>query len=1015
MKICGAMVATAALAGGLLFASSAFALSFNPGDYVPIEASSGAVVPGEWNSDIVAGQAYADANYIPMLAIGGSETCSHCHAMQTACNTDEFKAWAEGKKIVMVFGEDAATRQKCRPPDSSSLPFVWVHWRKPDGSVVDIKFTGMLGNMPSKEGATLTVQLINSCDLYIGAYPELTGSGYLSFTNAYANARLEAEVGLTDYVEIPLVRDLSMKGFVGTNLFTAVYKGAVLVDRQIVWTPAATEMYVRVDIPEEVVAGDEIDVSLRSFEGDDRGSATIFIVEEKENSTKNPLFIGERTAETLGYGEWTMDMDVAMEKYAAEPESRLMAIASGSLWCPDCVMTDEHVLENPAFKEWAKENKVILVDIDVPNFPNTTNSACLLTYVTGRTSDGYISGRGTLATNELERYQSGAGYLSRHMVSATAAKAALERNRSLVGRNTLNGGWNNPDRANQNRTGIPNFFSLRRDGSLAGAFETFDAIGPSSFKAAYLKRFSELIAMGEGGDDGDFANRSWQTTEDSFSGDGELTGATLAPLDLSDTYLLDAISSGAAVQTITAKGGSATATLEIIAVSGGAASTVATSKGPLADGISVTCTMTPTEKYYVKITGAAEGVLAADSELAFEIVEYVLSGERTPVANPYENDWTEKAARATLPLYTEDGSGLAGSVELQLKKNGKISAKIFDPSKRIATLAGVWDGDIAADGTATAVLQKGDVSLKLVVTAAGVLSATFSGTQMMTSGQCALADSYADWAGTYAVALPLVDAAGAWLGHAYMTLSMGTDKSSVSRGKMKYRVFLPDGKKLSGTTGVTGRDANFGVVPITKASGPNAFRASLLVRRNAGSAPTRRAVISDGGVAAVWQGKGFSRRCEVFGSLINSADSLLERAAVEELAFIADVSGFGASERYGELRGALYDGGVFLISPTSMAPETKIAGFTFKLNRKTGIFSGKTKLSFARKESVSASFSGVILPDWFSDCECQEDDDIVVPMTFLPFGVGQCLFADTFEGMRIKRSIPVFLGTKAIQ
>ncbi len=70
-------------------------------------------------------------------------------------------------------------------------------------------------------------------------------------------------------------------------------------------------------------------------------------------------------------------------------------------------------------------------------------------------------------------------------------------------------------------------------------------------------------------------------------------------------------------------------------------------------------------------------------------------------------------------------------------------------------------------------------------------------------------------------------------------------------------------------------------------------------------------------------------------------------------------------------------------------------------------------MSFASKDNVSATFSGVILPSWFSDCECQEDGDMVVPMTFLPLGVGQLIFTDFADWRRVKRSIPVSL--RAVQ
>ena len=1007
------VVAASAMCAAFFLAFPAFAIAFSYGDYTPIAASSGEVVPGEWNSSIAAGQAYAEEQHVPMLAIGGSLTCNHCRALQTACNTDEFTTWADDRKMVMVFGEDDDTRQKCKPANSSSLPFVWIYWKKSDGSVIDQKFTGRIDTMPSTEGTTLAAQLINSCEMCVGDYWASGGREQLAFTASYANARLEAELGFTEYVNVPLVRDSFMRGKPSINLFKVFYNGALIVDRQIVWDLDATDMSVRVDIPAGALAGDELDVFFQSQEGEDRGSVKIFVVGGRDNSTKNPFFVGERTAQTLGYGEWTMDLDVAMEKYRSEPGSHLMAVASGSLWCPDCVMTDGHVLETAQFKAWALENKVILVDIDVPNFPNTTGSACLLTRIVARTSDGYISGRGTLQPNEDERFQSGAGYLSRHMISDADAKAVLERNRLLVGQNTLNGGWNNPDRKNQNRTGIPNFFVLDRSGALVGTFETFDAIGPSEFKEAYLKRFTELIAL-EDGDGSDIHNRCWQTTLDSFAGVGEMAGA-LSAIDLVDTFALASISRGAMAQDILVSGAdsSVSVTVNLIAVVDGTAKTVATSKGRIVDGVAVSCTITPRETYYVQVVGVASGTLAVDSEEVDTTVGYSVSGARTEIANPYSNEWVSKASKATLPLYAEDGAGVVGHLELQTRKNGRISIKVFDSVRRIAVLNGVWSEDISADGTATVVLENDGLSVALTISANGVISADLSGQLSMKSGSCGLADDYGDWIGNYAIALPLVDAAGFFCGDAYMTLSMGTGKSAVAFGKMKYAVFLPDGKKLSGTTGVTGWDANFGVVPVAKTSGANKFSATLLVRRNAGSAASRRAVMSMDGTKAIWQGSGFSCECGVYGSFIVKSDSLLEVSGAQEAMFSVDSKTASASEKYGALNAILYDGGAMNILADDIAPAIRENGFAFKLDRKTGIFKGSTKMAFSGKDKVSASFSGVILPGWFSDCECQEDGDTVVPMTFLPLGVGRFAFGDFVNGRRVKRSIPMSLRAVA--
>lgn len=989
-------------------------ISFAP--YEPIYPSSGEVVPGEWNDSITKGQAYADANNVPMLAIGGSATCGHCHEMQTACNTEEFKAWAEKKQIVMVYGTDTLLKSFCRTPnkDLMSLPLVSVYWKKVDGSVIWESFSGLDGQMPSKEGEGLAAQLINSCDMYIGGWPQMAGYEYLAFTSNDEGARLEAEAGLTKFVGIPLVRDSFMTGYVSTNRLTAVFKGQTILESTVLWKPEDTAMSVQLDIPQGAVAGDTIDVTLYAFDGEERGSVKVFVIEPVENSPKNPFFVGERTAGQLGYGEWTMDLDVALAKYSAEPDSRLLALVGGSLWCPDCVMTDVHFLDREEFKAWALANKVILFNIDIPNNPNDPEgSPCLLTRKIAEASANYRSGRGSI-TDEAEfqeAHQSGAGYLSRHMVSDAAAAAVYERNRKLAGTNWAAGGWNNPNRANQNRPGVPVFYALTRKGEVAGCMDAFSSVAPKAFNAAYLARLDELLKLADA-DGNALLDGAWQTTKLAYDG---VTAAGVAgafsAVDLTDTFALGALSSDAAMQTVTVKGGDASVkvTVNLISVVGTNATTVATASGKLSDGVTASCTMTTKEAYYVQVVADSSGSLAMESAAANTTVTYALSGTREAIANPFSNDWTTTLTKATLPLYAPDGSTLAGFAELQLKKRGKLSVKISDAKKRLASLTGVWDAEIAADGTATAVLAKKGITVSVSMTSEGVVSLSVIGTAVMSSGECSLATDYGDFVGTYAVALPLVDATGAFCGDAYMTLTMGADKASRASGKMKYKIFLPDGKKLSGSTGVTGRDANFGVVPIAKTSGVNSFTAALLVRRNAGKAPSRRAVIADDGVKALWSVSGAARECGVFGSFINKAESLVELAGTDKVAAVFDAATIASSARYGTFVSALYNGGSMDITAATIAPAEAVKGFSFKLNRSTGVFQGRTALTYSGKAKVNAKFSGVILPDWYSDCECEEDGDTVIPQTFMPFGIGQCSFSDSVGGKSVKRSFPISL------
>ena len=987
-------------------------------------ASSGFAVGGalpNWDSDFVAATNAAAKAHRPLVLFWANTGCDHCEKLEDDVQSAAFTQWMEesGYLFCYVLGKNgkdpdgtvvvrnfAGTAAGTANKSPSNYPYLCLYWPKYD-AVAAVSFT-------TDSAATLK----SRADAFFAGYepiPDYLG-GDLAFTSEYANARLEAEVGFTTYVDVPLVRDVGAGGFVATNILAATFGGVEMQREVVAWRSGETERMFRVSIPAGAMAGDEIAVSLSDNQGAVRGSVRIFVVAKRENSTKNPYFIGEKTVGTLAYGEWTMDLDVAMAKYRAEPDARLMAVASGSLWCPDCVMTDEHVLETAAFKSWAVEHKVILVDIDVPNFPNTTNSACLLTYVTGRTSDGYISGRGTLATNELERYQSGAGYLSRRMVSAAAAKAVLDRNRSLVGRNTLNGGWNNPNRANQNRTGIPNFFALRRDGTLAGTFETFDAIGPSEFKEAYLSRFTELVECGANSTE-DFANRSWQTTKELFAGDNE-TSASLSAIDLADAYRLAATADVAAGQTVTVKGNdaNATVTVSLVEVVGGTAKTLATSTGRLSDGVSATGVISSTGgSYYVLIEGEGSGALAADSPAASTVTAYTLSGRRVPIDNPFTNEWTTKAATATLPLYASDGVTLEGILALSLKKKGKITAKYSAGGAGIATFTGNWDADIAADGTATARIEKKGVALSLVMGADGVIAAEVDdGEEVFISGECGLAEGYGEFAGSYTVAFPSLDCSATMepSGDAVMTLKMATSASARRSGQFKYTVYLPDGKKLTGSTGVTWVDANFGIVPVLRTVGAEKFAASLKVRRNAGSAPSSRAVIALNGTDAVWtnstKGRSFKRMFAVRGSWYDKKDSLLVGIADETLAleFTPMSESVAPSPAWGALLGVAGDGAIVTVADAKMF-VAKTKGFTFKLNRTTGIFSGTSILSFEGKARMSAKYTGVLLRGWFSDCDCGEDADNLIEMENVAFGLGHCLFSDKIAKKTVKRSFPV--------
>ena len=120
-------------------------------------ASSGPVVPGEWNTNFTAAKTYAEQNGIPLLLFWSNPGCAQCNKMKTACNTSTFVNWRKAKQIVLVISEGDATSKAFAKNSSGKYPYMRVYW--PAGSV-DVRFSGRSAMIPAS-GSTLEAQLIN--------------------------------------------------------------------------------------------------------------------------------------------------------------------------------------------------------------------------------------------------------------------------------------------------------------------------------------------------------------------------------------------------------------------------------------------------------------------------------------------------------------------------------------------------------------------------------------------------------------------------------------------------------------------------------------------------------------------------------------------------------------------------------------------------------------------------------------------------------------------------------------
>ena len=63
-------------------------------------------------------------------------------------------------------------------------------------------------------------------------------------------------------------------------------------------------------------------------------------------------------------GKWVTGYDAAV-KLAVETKRPILVLFTGSDWCPWCIKLDKEMLSNQQFKDWAKDN-VVLLYLDFP-------------------------------------------------------------------------------------------------------------------------------------------------------------------------------------------------------------------------------------------------------------------------------------------------------------------------------------------------------------------------------------------------------------------------------------------------------------------------------------------------------------------------------------------------------------------------------------------------------------------------------------------------------------------------
>ena len=153
----------------------AIALSLTP-EILP--ASTGELKLGEWNRNFNGGLAIADSFHVPMVVFYGGLSCGKCEMLQRACLTEEFLAWQNANKMVMIFTTDNLYGNAisfAQPVGSDGFPFVAVYWHR-EGENAPSKnsqyykaFCGRDGEMLAT-GGSLASQLLRSIAMVTEGY-----------------------------------------------------------------------------------------------------------------------------------------------------------------------------------------------------------------------------------------------------------------------------------------------------------------------------------------------------------------------------------------------------------------------------------------------------------------------------------------------------------------------------------------------------------------------------------------------------------------------------------------------------------------------------------------------------------------------------------------------------------------------------------------------------------------------------------------------------------------------------
>ena len=531
---------------------------------LPVETSAN-VGTGFWMGKFAAATNLAKQASAPMVLFWANENCTECEKLETAVNTDEFKVWqTEHPDYIYCYVQGKNGKDVAPNADSgaftfartaagklsgtkilSKYPFICLYWPQANGSVKATAFVGRDGMMTVKtSGLTLVEQFEQSIAQYFAGYEVASVNfrcGDFAGTIGLANRndRLEAEPS-TSVVRVPLARSGAIAGTTVSSLVVAWPDSIKPVETNtFVWASLETNKFIDIDMAlpggaEFPGEGKRIELSLLDASMKIVATNGITFVKQKANSCTNPYWIGERTADTLGFAEWTHDYDIVREKVNAGKADYTLALFSGTMWCPYCYGIDESFFVTDVFKEWCESNRVQVALFDQAQLPANGGGSQLLSYVK---SVEHIFNTDIVT---------GASYLSRHGLADTAPDVVAVRERTALYSTSK---WLAPE-ATAVRLSNPTVLLIDRNDNVVGRFSSWrdrnNIYGNETFGNKYYEptenigRLNDLLKLADRKSEAqDYAS----TTTNEMAIGGHVV-STLQCNDAKDHFLLKLPSRG---------------------------------------------------------------------------------------------------------------------------------------------------------------------------------------------------------------------------------------------------------------------------------------------------------------------------------------------------------------------------------------------------------------------------------------------------------------------------------------